>query len=279
VRVNGCVLHYQQLGTGADLILIHGLLGNLAFWYFSVLPRLIQSFRVCVYDLRGHGQSEMSRQGYRSSDLAEDLRGLLDHLGIERAHLAGHSYGGAVALHFGARYPERVRSLTLADAWVPSLQSPLAGRRSDAWAAARLRLRQAGIARPEALPVVAYALLEDLQRERGSSGTSRSTYSAEQPGFSESAVHRWSELTSRTELPAEVCDVGELTRERIHDVPAPVLAAFGQYSSCLPTFRGLRQNVPQLQAVIIPGVGHLYPLFRPEAFVRNFRPFAMRCVP
>ena len=121
--INGFDVHYQQMGQGADVVLLHGLFASLAFWYFSVMPGLAKSFRVTAYDLRGHGYTDIPNAGYTSSDMANDLHALLDHLQIERAHLVGHSFGGAVALQYTLIHPERVHSLTLADAWVPGLQA------------------------------------------------------------------------------------------------------------------------------------------------------------
>ena len=77
-KINGLTVHYQQMGLGPDLVMIHGLFANLAFWYLSVLPALARNFRVTVYDLRGHGYSDMPQRGYTSFDMAADLHALLD---------------------------------------------------------------------------------------------------------------------------------------------------------------------------------------------------------
>ena len=55
--VNGVSLHYQQSGQGPDLVLIHGLAANLAFWFLRIVPALNKRHRVTVYDMRGHGKS------------------------------------------------------------------------------------------------------------------------------------------------------------------------------------------------------------------------------
>jgi pimeloyl-ACP methyl ester carboxylesterase len=276
VRINGCMIHYQQMGEGHDLVLIHGLLGNLAFWYFSVLPLLMQDFRVCVYDMRGHGQSEMPQSGYRSADMAEDLRGLLDHLSIEQAHIAGHSFGGAVALHYATHYPERVLSLTLADAWVPGLQSPFPRRGSAYWKLWRLRLQRAGVLLPEALPIVAYAIFDELSRNPTPQGYGGLAHLRRLPDFSKSVSKHWSDLATTTFLPTEVCEVSDLTGDRIREISKPVLAIFGQYSNCLPTLNGLKKNLSNCKIAIIPGVGHFYPILQPDAFAHNLRRFALR---
>src|SRR5688500_4312892 len=102
--------------------MVHGLGADLSFWFLAGLPVLSRMFRVTAYDLRGHGHSEMPRTGYSTADMAADLGGLLDHLGLERPHVVAHSFGAAVALHLAARDPERLRSLVLADPAIPLLQ-------------------------------------------------------------------------------------------------------------------------------------------------------------
>src|SRR5215470_3923803 len=99
-NVNGIKFHFQRVGKGPDVVMIHGLAANLAFWYFRIIPFLMIDFCITAYDLRGHGKSEMSDSGYTSADMAADLDALLDHLGVEKAHLVGHSFGGQVALHY-----------------------------------------------------------------------------------------------------------------------------------------------------------------------------------
>src|SRR5437763_12768203 len=89
----------RQDRVGPDVVLIHGVAGNMAVWYLCGLVRaLSQHFRVTAYDLRGHGYSESTPEGYTSRDMADDLLGLLRELGIERAYLLGHSFGAAIAL-------------------------------------------------------------------------------------------------------------------------------------------------------------------------------------
>src|SRR5262245_42815987 len=131
--IGNLTVHYQQAGHGPDIVLIHGLCSNLALWYLTIVPRLAESFRVTVYDLRGHGLSQVAPAGYRAVDLADDLKHLIDHLQIDSAHVVGHSFGGAIALAFASRYPERLRTLTLADVWLPTLQPTPFGLDRERW--------------------------------------------------------------------------------------------------------------------------------------------------
>src|SRR5262245_66635444 len=108
IHANGIELHYLATGTGANLVMLHGFLGNLAVWHLQIVPELRRHFRVITYDLRGHGFSQVTPDGYTTRHMAADLAGLLDGLGIRRACLVGHSFGADVCLHFALCHPARV---------------------------------------------------------------------------------------------------------------------------------------------------------------------------
>ena len=115
-------LHYQQFGEGPDVVLIHALTSNLAVWLGTPLVyALADAYRVTLYDLRGHGQSEVTPAGYTSADMAHDLHGLLESLGIDRAVLVGHSFGGVAGMHTAALFPGRVSAVILSDSYFPGL--------------------------------------------------------------------------------------------------------------------------------------------------------------
>lgn len=111
-------LHYQSLGQGQPLILLHGLFGSADNWgtvakHFSQ-NHPIQNHQVISVDLRNHGRSSHSEsQSY--ADMAEDLVELCDSLNLDTIHLLGHSLGGKVAMQFATQYPERVDQLIIVD--------------------------------------------------------------------------------------------------------------------------------------------------------------------
>src|SRR4029077_18589578 len=78
-------------------------------------------YRLIVPDLRGAGRSERTQAGYDKATLAGDVRALMDHLKIERAHVVGHDIGARVAYAFAVQYPERLLSLTVAEAFIEGL--------------------------------------------------------------------------------------------------------------------------------------------------------------
>lgn len=103
---------YSIEGSGPPLFLIHGIGAARDTWRF-VLPELTPHFTVINYDLRGHGTSPQPDGEFGLDELVEDLEHLRAHLGIERAHFAGHSLGGMIGPAYAHRYPDRVLSLGL----------------------------------------------------------------------------------------------------------------------------------------------------------------------
>lgn len=105
----------REMGDGhlPPLVLVHGLGGSSAAEWYQVAPRLAEDFRVIMIDQRNHGQGPPHIGRSEISDLAEDLAGVLDVIGIRSAHFAGYSMGGAICQQFYHLHPGRVRSLTL----------------------------------------------------------------------------------------------------------------------------------------------------------------------
>jgi pimeloyl-ACP methyl ester carboxylesterase len=100
--------------TQPCVVLLHGWLGTSHSWR-KIVPLLAPTHFVVVPDMRGHGASDKPETGYDGASLAADVRGVLDALGVERAHVVGHDMGALVALVFAGQFPERTRSLTYLD--------------------------------------------------------------------------------------------------------------------------------------------------------------------
>ena len=106
-------LHYQQQGSGADIILIHGLLGSLENLNM-VAKSLKENFRVTNIDVRNHGLS-FHKNSMTYKELALDIVELMEKLGIERSHVLGHSMGGKIAMELALAHSEKVDKLIVAD--------------------------------------------------------------------------------------------------------------------------------------------------------------------
>lgn len=112
VAVNGINLAYTRLGKGTPLVLVHGFPLDSSSWN-ELIPYLKDHFDLILPDLRGFGKSTTVETPYTLSDMADDLAGLLDDLGVEKTALAGHSMGGYISLAFAKKYPQRVSGLGL----------------------------------------------------------------------------------------------------------------------------------------------------------------------
>ena len=107
---NGVRLHVAEAGDGPPLVLLHGWPQHWWAWR-RVLPALAEERRVLCPDLRGLGWSDAPPGAYAKEQWASDVVALLDALGLDRVDLAGHDWGGLVALLAALRAPERVRTV------------------------------------------------------------------------------------------------------------------------------------------------------------------------
>jgi 3-oxoadipate enol-lactonase len=114
-NVQGLNMYYEFAGEGEPLVLISGLGDDHLSWMMTQLPAFTAAgYRCLVFDNRDVGQTDESPvASYSIRQFADDTAGLLDQLGLGRAHILGASMGGMIAQEFAINYPERVRSVTL----------------------------------------------------------------------------------------------------------------------------------------------------------------------
>jgi 3-oxoadipate enol-lactonase len=112
VKVNGVQLYYQLTGSGDYLMHVPGAVVA-HDGYAAVTPEMAKHFTVLDFDPRGYGLSDRPKQRYTFDVWADDMAGLLDALGIERTHVHGGSMGSSLAVHYAAKYPDRVNGLIL----------------------------------------------------------------------------------------------------------------------------------------------------------------------
>ena len=116
VNVNSADIEYEVQGAGEPVVLIHGQILADAFYSLRAEPCIANNFRVIAYHRRGFAGSSRASAPFTIGQQAADGRALLRHLGIPRAHIAGHSYGAAIALQWTLDAPEEVQSLALLEA-------------------------------------------------------------------------------------------------------------------------------------------------------------------
>lgn len=110
--VNGVKLYYEVHGEGYPVVLIGGL-GSQAQSWATQVPIYSKHFKVVVFDNRGSGLSDKPGPGYTTADLADDTAGLMDALGIDKAHVAGKSMGGMIGQWLAIKHPHKVSKLVM----------------------------------------------------------------------------------------------------------------------------------------------------------------------
>lgn len=118
VQVNGVKLAYRVAGAGVPVFFVHGEGYSHELWT-EQLDVFSKHHLVVTYDRRGHGMSDDPITGYSETAHAEDLNALLLHMGVRDAHFVANSRGGAIIIQFLKLYPQKVRSITFADATIP----------------------------------------------------------------------------------------------------------------------------------------------------------------
>jgi pimeloyl-ACP methyl ester carboxylesterase len=269
VRIeNGLNVHYSRAGEGPDLVLIHGIIAHLGNWHYKVVPMLWDSFNVLTYDLRGHGDTEFTETGYTARELAGDLKGLLDALGIERTYVVGHSLGADVALYFAYLYPERVREAVLIEPTVPAMVRILTRQdfKYSHWLADALE--KIGVPIPEERRLDGGYMLRKF--------IDMPVYWGPMKGMPKSEkMKQWmTDLFLTTSLAKDVLDVGELTLENIPRIRTRIHLIHDRDSILWRrSYDFLRKNLPNATTQVIrTGTGdlsHLAPLNAPEVIAES----------
>ncbi len=255
-KVNGIEMHYEIHGKeGAPwLTLSHSLACSVRMWDEQIAT-FKDRYRVLAFDTRGHGASTAPAGAYTLELLADDLRALLKHAGIERTHFVGLSMGGMIGQTFALKYPGVLTSLVLADTTsrYPAEAAPL-------WA------------------------------ERIKTAEERGMQPLVQP-----TLERWFTEGFRKARPEVVARVGQLILDtpvagyagcshaipkinlssRLKEIKCPILVVVGEQDPGTPVAmaREIHDNAPGSKLVIIPNAAHLSNLEQPQAFDRALAEF------
>lgn len=265
-EIGGRRVRAVERGAGEPLVLLHGFGASAASWRL-VIPELARHRRVVAPDLHGFGYTERPREraAYTLEGQAALVLALLDHLGIARADLAGHSYGGGLALHLAARHPERVRSLVLVDTTRPEYgrarRSRLASFRPLTSLFARAFLLRPGTVRRALVRSVAdpARVTDELVR----------LYL--EPLGVEGAIDAYVGLTAPTPgpvpPPVDLAAIGQ-----------PALVVWGEEDRLIAVRWGreLARTLPRAELVVFPETGHLPPEERPAELAAAIEGFLSR---
>ena len=264
IDANGVNFHYEQIGEGPDVVMIHGITGNLAIWHLQIIPAMMANYRFTTYDLRGHSYSSMPPSGYRTCDHAAGLAALMDELGIEHAHVVGHSFGADISLHFAILYPDRVDRLVLIEPAIPALIYLRERRDWPGWKYWREKLASGGVEIPEDK----WYDEEYLVRA--------SVKIPKQFGFRQGLPRRATKLIKLMETTTAVADYREvagMTKDKIAEVQHEALVVYGEDSVFLGTYEFLKKNLPHCDPMLIPDSEHYGPLEQPAMLIEAMQEF------
>jgi pimeloyl-ACP methyl ester carboxylesterase len=254
--------HWVSAGAGDAVVLLHGWPQTWYEWR-HLIPVLAGSYRVIAPDLRGWGETDRPAGGFDVATVAADVRRLLDHLGVDRAHVVGHDWGTPIGYHLTVTAPGRVRSFTALEASIPGaggenlldfsrswsplwffpfLATPeLPERLLDGRAEVFFDwvLRQMSRSTPDALTDEDIAVYVAAYRDAGAVRTSCAYY-----------ANTWRSAD-------QIREAGRTP------LAVPVLAVAGERSLGQHMIDFVRRLAPDAEGVILPGCGHLIPEERP----------------
>lgn len=229
-RVGRYRIHALHTGTGADLVLLHGLSGSSGWWRYNI-PAFAEHFRTHTPDLVGFGRSRSWVAQPSIPEMASLMLDWLEANDIARPHLIGHSMGGQIAIHLAAKHPDRINRLVLVSA--------------------------AGI--PRALSVVAAArfLAEIVPPKRWGS-----------PGFLPSIAADALRAGPRALLTSTNYVLRDDVRPLLPRISAPTLLVWGKLDPMTPFANGekMAQLIPHAKLIAFDDAAHMPMVDRPQRF-------------
>jgi 3-oxoadipate enol-lactonase len=239
---------HEERGQGAALVFLHGIGGDAGCWR-PQLEGFGDRYRAIAWSMPGYGGAaplgEMTFAG-----LADALARLLDRLGIERAHLVGHSMGGMVAQEAAASFPDRLLSLTL------SATSAAFGRPDGDWQQSFLASRLGPLERGRPMAELAAEIVGGLVGE------------APDPTGVAQAVRSMAAVPPATYRAALHCLLTFDRREALARIAAPTLLIAGERDTTAPpaVMERMAARIRGASFVVLPRAGHLANLEQPAAF-------------
>lgn len=249
LTARGIRLGYREAGEGPALVFIHGMGGDSRNWE-SQYARFSGRYRVIGWDAPGYGGSEdWPGEAPAVRDYSDMIARFLDGLGVDRAHMVGHSFGGTLMPAFQKAHPKMVASMVLAQ---PVIGSGPRGRAKQA-------------------EIVAARL--ELLTEKGIAGYAREHAPNSVAATADAAtVARGIEVTSRTRLQGYMAQWQAMARADIFKEignalpPTTVVAGAGDRTASQAVVRRIADALPGARFVTLPEVGHMIYIEHPERF-------------
>lgn len=248
--INGIIIGYDDEGTGDVIVLVHGHPFDRTMWQPQVEHLSATGWRVIAADLRGYGESTVVPGITPLSVFAEDIIGLLDHLGVDEFVLGGLSMGGQIVLECRRLFGERIRGLVLADTFAQA-ETPQGRVTRNDMADRLLREGMSGYATEVLAKMVAPHNIEALPDV--AAHVSRMMHNAPPEGAAAA-------LRGRAERPDYTDLLGTIT------VPTLVVVGSDDEFTPVPDAEYMHERVPGSALVVVDGAAHMPNLERPDEF-------------
>ena len=265
VLVDGVRIHYETHGQGFPLILCYCRGGNTTMWRRQI-PEFSRSYRLILWDPRGHGQSDSPKdpQKYGLDNSVQDLLAVLDHLGIEKPYVGGLSMGGGISTRFALEHPERVAALLILDsgsaAGQPSAQANQAPSPSET--ANEIALAKG---------------MEAFGRYNVENSPAFMGRAKRGPEAVQELMEMFMALDSVGYVNAvRAADKAPPIAHRLSEITAPTLVLAGDEDPALESCRFAHSQIKGSQFVLVPNAGHFTNLDQTEVFNREVLGFLSR---
>lgn len=254
IKANGININFQVDGSdGAPWIVFSNSLATSTAMWDEQAAALKDSFRVLRYDQRGHGGSDAPAGRYPFNTLLADALGLLDALGIKKAHFAGLSMGGATALGLAERHPDRFDRIIVCDS--PCQSTPQSAQQWE-----------------ERIAFVQDKGIEALVEPTVTRWFPPETVAKNPPHLDKvRAMFRATPVNGFIGCAAALADHDYASA--VASVKHPVLFLVGEKDAPAPAMRKLSEKLPGSRYVELPGAGHISNMDRPAEFNRAVREF------
>ena len=256
ISIGDCQLFYERHGAGFPAVLVSGLAGTAHYWNDQI-PSLSRSYEVIVHDHRGIGESDAAVCMPTVERMAKDVIALMDALDIRKAHIIGHSAGGAVAQILAIEHPQRCASIVVAASWT----------KPDAYFRRMFMLRKELLTR---LGIASYVQANTLLLYPPGYIARNNEKLRHMEAYNVAHSPPLDHLISRIDAILAFDRTADLGRIR---TPALIMAALDDLVTPAYFAEDLARRIPGAEAKFFPNGGHYFTQVNPREFIQALLPF------
>jgi len=256
ISIGNCQLYYERHGAGFPAVLVTGLAGTAQYWRDQI-PALSRCYDVVVHDHRGMGESDAAQCTPTMERMAQDVIALMDALDIPKAHIIGHSAGGAVAQILAIEQPRRCASVVIAASWT----------KPDAYFRRLFGLRKEILTR---LGPASYVQASTLLLYPSSYIARNNEKLRQVEAFGLAHFPPLEQMIGRIDAILAFDRSADLGRIR---TPALIMAAQDDLVTPAYFSEELVRRIPGAEAKFFPQGGHYFPQVLPREFIQALQPF------